>query len=59
MSGDTLFQVQNILGTALWSVDVPSSAAGAVLYQQVIVWDPPANAAGLTVSPGARLQVGG
>ena len=59
VSGDTLFQVQNILGTALWSVDVPLSAAGAVLYQQAFVWDPPANAAGLTVSPGARLQVGG
>lgn len=59
VSGDTLFQVQNILGTALWSVDVPISAVGAVLYQQAFVWDPPANAAGLTVSPGARLQVGG
>ena len=34
-------------------------AVGAVLYQQAFVWDPPANAAGLTVSPGARLQVGG
>jgi hypothetical protein len=59
VSGDTLFQVQNILGTALWSVDVPASVVGAVLYQQAFAWDPPANPAGLTVSHGARLQVGG
>jgi hypothetical protein len=59
VSGDTLFPVTNVLGVGLWTVDVPASVAGAILYQQAFAVDPGANAAGLTASHGARLQIGG
>lgn len=59
VSGDVLLPVQNVLGVGLLSVDVPSSAAGATLYQQALVFDPGVNALGLTASDGARLVIGG
>lgn len=59
VSGDTLFPVANILGVGLWTMDVPASLSGTVLYQQAFAVDPPANATGLTVSRGVRSRVGG
>jgi len=58
VSGDVLSTVQNVLGTALWTADVPSAAAGGTLYLQAFAVDPPANSLGLTASRGARLVVG-
>ena len=59
VSGDTLIALQNILGTAIWTIDIPVSALGATLFQQAIVGDPGVNAVGLTLSNGARMTIGG
>jgi hypothetical protein len=48
-------------GQATWSIDIPAQPLllGVELFQQAIVFDPAANAAGAVVSDAARLRVGG
>ena len=47
-------------GTAIWTVDIPTSASlvGAVFFIQGVVYDPAANPMGLTVTNAGRLQIG-
>jgi hypothetical protein len=58
-SGDLLFPVTNVLGSGLFSVDIPLELAGATVYLQAIVGDAPANPLGLTVSHGGEALIGG
>ena len=59
VGADLLFPTTNVLGTALFDLDIPSGLAGTSLYEQAIVFDPPANVLGLTSSKGAELKIGG
>lgn len=59
VSGDLIFPVQNILGVGLWTITVPPVLLGLPIYNQAIVFDPPANGLGLTVSDAGEGVVGG
>lgn len=59
VSGDALLQVQNVLGTALFTADLPFSTVGGTLYMQALPFDLSANTLGLTASHGAQIRVGG
>jgi hypothetical protein len=48
----------NVLGTAVWTFQIPPGVGGATFYNQAIVFDPLANQAGLTVSNAAEATVG-
>ena len=48
----------NVLGTAVWTFQIPPSAGGATFYNQAVVFDPLANAAGITVSNAAEATIG-
>jgi hypothetical protein len=52
--------VLGVANAVTWNLSIPFAAAlhGAEFYQQAIVPDPGANAAGLTVSNGARCRIG-
>ncbi|HEX5054579.1 MAG TPA: hypothetical protein VFZ65_22575 [Planctomycetota bacterium] len=56
-SGDDLALLTNVLGTAFWQWQVPP-VPGATFYNQAIVFDPTANALGLTLSNGAAGTIG-
>jgi hypothetical protein len=58
-SGDLLFPVTNVLGSGLFSVDIPPDLAGATVYLQAIVGDLPANQLGMTTSDGGEAKIGG
>lgn len=58
-SGDLLFPVTNVLGSGLFSVDIPPDLAGATVYLQAIVGDLPANQLGMTTSHGGEAKIGG
>ncbi len=48
----------NVLGTAVWTFQIPPGVGGATFYNQAVVFDPLANQAGLTVSNAAEATVG-
>jgi hypothetical protein len=56
-SGESLFLLTNVLGSAVWQFAVPN-APGATFYNQAFVLDPTANALGLTVSNGGQATIG-
>lgn len=55
---DLVYGAPNVLGTALWTVTIPSSLGGSTFFNQAVVFDPRANPAGLTVSNLGRVLVG-
>jgi hypothetical protein len=59
-SGQLILPLQINAGVGRFSLDVPATAAllGGVFYQQAVVSDAPANAAGLIVSNGAEARIG-
>src|SRR5204863_9766642 len=56
-SGESLFLLTNVLGSAVWQFAVPN-APGATFYNQAFAFDPPANALGPTVSNAGQATVG-
>jgi hypothetical protein len=50
----------NVLGSAVWQFAVPNvpNAPGATFYNQAFVFDPTANALGLTTSNGGQATIG-
>ena len=58
-SGDFVHPVTNVLGTGLWTAQIPSNVVGATFYLQTIVFDPLANSVGITGSDAAQLDIGG
>jgi hypothetical protein len=59
-SGESLFVLTNVLGSAVWQFAVPNvpNAPGATFYNQAFVFDPTANALGLTTSNGGQATIG-
>ncbi|MEQ1632803.1 MAG: hypothetical protein ABL997_10550, partial [Planctomycetota bacterium] len=57
MSGDQSYLLPNLLGTSVWSITVPN-LPGVQFYNQVFVFDPPANAFGVTASNAGQGVVG-
>lgn len=57
VSIDNLFPTSNILGAATWGFTIPN-IPGGVFFTQTIVFDPPANAFGVTLSNAVRGVVG-
>jgi hypothetical protein len=59
-SGDSLFVLTDVLGSAVWQFAVPNvpNAPGATFYNQAFVFDPTANALGLTTSNGGLATIG-
>jgi hypothetical protein len=59
-SGESLFVLTNVLGSAVWQFAVPNApnAPGASFYNQAFALDPTANALGLTVSNGGQATIG-
>ena len=55
---DFVFTTTNVLGTAIWSLALPRSLAGVTLYCQGVVFDPPVNTMGLTVSNAGQIIIG-
>lgn len=55
---DFVFPTTNVLGTAVWSIVFPNGLAGSTLFAQGVVFDPPANGMGVTVSDGGRIVIG-
>jgi len=56
-SGDQTFLLPNLLGTSVWNASVPN-LPGVVFYNQAFVFDPAANAFGVTASNAGRGLVG-
>jgi hypothetical protein len=56
-SGEALYVLTNVLGSAVWQFAVPN-APGASFYNQAFVLDPTANALGLTTSNGGQATIG-
>ena len=57
VSIDNLFSTSNILGAATWGFTIPN-IPGGVFFTQTVVFDPPANAFGVTLSNAVRGVVG-
>ena len=57
-SADRVDNLNNVLGVALWTLQVPRSLANRTFYLQSIVSDPFANLLGMTVSNAAEAFVG-
>ena len=56
-SGEALYLLTNVLGSAVWQFTVPN-LLGVSFYNQAFAFDPPANALGLTVSNGGHATIG-
>ncbi len=54
---DSLFSGPNVLGTSVWSFPVPA-LPGSVFFVQAVVFDPPANTFGVTLSNAGRGVIG-
>ncbi len=54
---DNLFSTSNVLGAAAWTFPIPN-IPGGIFFSQTIVFDPPANPFGVTLSNGGRGVVG-
>lgn len=57
ISGDLLYGMPNVLGLSTWTLAIPNTP-GFTFFNQAIVFDPPANALGLTLSNAGRAIVG-
>ena len=59
-SGESLFVLTNVLGSAVWQFAVPNvpNAPGATFYNQAFVFGPAANGLGLTTSSGGQATIG-
>lgn len=55
---DVVHPATNVFGTALWTATLPAGLAGATVFNQAVIFDPPANALGITLSNGGRALVG-
>lgn len=55
---DVVHPATNVFGTALWTATLPAGLAGATVFNQAVIFDPPANGLGLTLSNGGRALVG-
>ncbi|MEM7203069.1 MAG: hypothetical protein AAF628_22605 [Planctomycetota bacterium] len=60
VSPDVVLGVANQGGTATWQLDIPDDPAlrGGILFEQLVVVDPPSSALGLTLTPGGRAKIG-
>jgi len=56
-SGEALYLLTNVLGSAVWQFPVPN-ALGVSFYNQAFAFDPSANALGLTASNGGMSTIG-
>lgn len=54
---DNLFSTSNVLGAAAWTFPIPN-IPGGIFFSQAVVFDPPANTFGVTLSNGGRGVVG-
>lgn len=54
---DNLYSTSNVLGAAAWTFPIPN-IPGGVFFSQAVVFDPPANTFGITLSNGGRGVVG-
>jgi hypothetical protein len=57
-SVDIVMPLTNVLGVAVWSVNIPPGLGGSVFYNQAITFEPAVNPAGLTLSNAVRATVG-
>ncbi|HLQ38768.1 MAG TPA: hypothetical protein VK348_13245, partial [Planctomycetota bacterium] len=57
-SGDEVRLVTNVLGSAVWTFDVPPNFPGVTFYNQAFAIDPAANALGITASNGGQGTTG-
>ncbi|HLQ38769.1 MAG TPA: hypothetical protein VK348_13250 [Planctomycetota bacterium] len=57
-SGDEVRLVTNVLGSAVWTIDVPPNFPGVTFYNQAFAIDPAANALGITASNGGQGTTG-
>jgi hypothetical protein len=54
---DNLYPTSNVLGAAAWTFPIPN-IPGGIFFSQAVVFDPPANTFGLTLSNGGRGVIG-
>ena len=54
---DNLYSTSNVLGAAAWTFPIPN-IPGGIFFSQAVVFDPPANTFGITLSNGGRGVVG-